>query len=52
MTQRLTIKKLQAMERALCLVLAGEDEDEDIEREDYSAALDWVQEQIYRRESK
>jgi hypothetical protein len=49
---RLTLKRLRAIEEALIFRLAGEIEahDDAIPAEDYDAALDWVIEEIARRE--
>lgn len=50
----LTVKRLRAIEEALIFRLAGEIEDGDdaIAREDYDAALAWVNDQIARRSGK
>lgn len=53
---RLTLRRLNAMQEALNSRLAGEINAEfgpefEIKREDYDAALEWVQAQIEKRES-
>lgn len=46
---RLTTRRLRAICEGLCNSLAGA-LDNDLEREDYEAALAWAQEQLERRE--
>lgn len=51
---RLTLRRLRAIEEALIFRLADEIEDNDdaIPREDYDAALAWVNDQIGRGAAK
>ncbi len=51
---RLTMKRLRAIEERLIFRLAGEieDNDEAILREDYEAALEWVNVELARRSGK
>lgn len=51
MAKRLTLKMLRAIEEALTARLAGEI-DIEADRDDYEAALDWIGEQIAKREAQ
>lgn len=47
---RLSRRRLSAIEEALMMRLAGEIEDVDGRHEDYTAALQWVRQEIRKRE--
>ena len=47
---RLTKRRLRAIMDALAARLAGELDDDELEREDYEAAMDWADNELMRRE--